>query len=71
MTFTPHAMLTLSNSHALLISVNDTGEEITYKYSNDEEISGTSEILFDSDGEPYFTTDNDCTFRLSEFIKIF
>ena len=68
--FTPHAMLTLSNSHALLIQVNDATEEVYYQYSDDDTVTATSEIGCDQEGEPWFRVENGTLYYLSEFIKI-
>jgi hypothetical protein len=74
MEFTPQAALTLTNSFALLISVNETADQVTYKYSDDEESLlhelHTSEIFYDQDGEPYFVTVTDGVYYLSQFMKI-
>jgi len=66
--FMPQAVLTLSNSHAILIAVNHVGDEITYQYSDEEE-TNTAEIMYDQEGEPYFSADNHI-FYLSDFITI-
>ena len=69
MEFTPQALSQFDSSLGILIQVNDVTEEVTYKYTDEEE-TRTSEILFDQDGDPYFRTDYDVVHYLSEFVKI-
>jgi hypothetical protein len=70
MEFKPYGYLTLSNSHALLIQINDTTEEVYYRYSNEDGIATTSEIGCDEEGEPWFRVENGNQYYLSEFMKI-
>ena len=68
--FKPQGVLTLSNSHALLIQINDTAEEVYYRYSDEEDTHSTSEIGYDQEGEPWFKVENGTLYYLSEFLKI-
>jgi hypothetical protein len=54
--FEPQAYKTLSNSHGMEIMINNSGEEVSYRYSNEEPNAEvhTVEIQFDQDGDPYF-----------------
>jgi hypothetical protein len=70
MEFTPQGYLTLSNSHALLIQINDTTEEVYYRYSDEDSVATTSEIGCDEEGEPWFKVENGTLYYLSEFMKI-
>lgn len=70
MEFTPHGYLTLSNSLALLIQINDTAEEVYYRYSDEAGVATTSEIGYDQEGEPWFRVENGTLYYLSEFMKI-
>ena len=54
MEFKSQAFKTLSNSHSMEIMINETFEEVTYKYSGDSEMYTTS-ISYDMQGDPYFT----------------
>lgn len=54
MEFTSQAFKTLSNSHSMEIMINETFEEVTYKYSGDSEMYTTS-ISYDMEGDAYFT----------------
>lgn len=52
--FTPHAFKTLSNSHGMEIMINETFEEVSYRYTDEEQVFTTS-VSFDQEGDPYFT----------------
>lgn len=74
--FEPQAYKTLSNSHGMEIMINDSGEEVSYRYSNEEpnaEVS-TAEIQYDQDGDPFFIEyeldDSAIIYYLSDFLKI-
>jgi hypothetical protein len=54
MEFKSQAYKVLSNSHAMEIMINETFEEVTYRYSGDSEMYTTS-IDYDMEGEAYFT----------------
>lgn len=54
MEFKSQAFKTLSNSHSMEIMINETFEEVTYKYSGDSEMYTTS-ISYDMEGDAYFT----------------
>jgi len=54
MEFILQAFKTLSNSYSMEIMINETFEEVTYKYSGDSEMYTTS-ISYDMEGDPYFT----------------
>jgi len=69
MEFTPQGYLTLSNSHAILVSVNEVGDEVTYQYSDDDEVN-VAEILFNGDGEAYFETKWGQTYNLDQFMTV-
>jgi hypothetical protein len=74
--FKPHAYKTLSNSHGMEIMINDTTEEVSYRYIDDlpGDLVTTSEIQYDQEGDPYFREyhlDNSSTVHyLNEFLKI-
>jgi hypothetical protein len=74
--FKPHGYKTLSNSHGIEIMVNDSGEEVSYRYSDDlpGDLVTSTEILFDQEGDAYFRDyhlDNSSTVHyLNEFMKI-
>ena len=70
MEFKPHGYLTLSNSLALLIQINDSAEEVYYRYSDEDGVATTSEIGYDQEGEPWFRVENGTLYYLSEFMKI-
>lgn len=67
--FDPQAYKTLSNSHGMEIMVDETCEEVHYRYTNDKEVY-TEQIQFDQDGDPYFMINFDTVHYLNEFIKI-
>jgi len=69
MEFTPQGYLTLSNSHAILVSVNEVGDEVSYQYSDDDEVN-VAEILFNGDGEAYFETKWGRTYNLDQFMTV-
>ena len=54
--FEPQAYKTLSNSHGMEIMINNSGEEVSYRYSNEEPNAEvyTSEIQYDQEGDAYF-----------------
>ena len=74
--FEPQAYKTLSNSHGMEIMINNSGEEVSYRYVNDlpGELVTTSEIIYDQEGDPYFRElhlNNSSTVHyLNEFMKI-
>ena len=74
--FEPQAYKTLSNSHGMEIMINNSGEEVSYRYVNDlpGELVTTSEILYDQEGDSYFREwhlNNSSTVHyLNEFMKI-
>jgi hypothetical protein len=51
--FIPQGYKILSNSYAMEIMVDDTGESVSYRYSGDDDIS-ISAIYFYDTGESYF-----------------
>ena len=55
MEFKSHAYKVLSNSHSMEIMINETFEEVSYRYSDDDpsEVITTS-ITYDQDGDPFF-----------------
>ena len=53
MQFTPQAFKTITNSLAMEIMIDETYEEVTYRYSEDSEIH-TSGIGYDMEGDAYF-----------------
>lgn len=68
--FQPQAYKTISNSHGMEIMLNETAEEVYYKYTNDN-IAYNSFINYDQDGDPYFMDMRSKTvYYLSEFLKI-
>jgi hypothetical protein len=69
MEFTPQGFCTLSNFHAILVAVNEVGDEVTYKYSDEEEVN-VAEILFNEAGEAYFETKWGRTYYLDTFMTI-
>jgi len=76
MQFKPQAYKTLSNSHGMEIMINETSEQVSYRYSDDlpGDLIATTQIDYDQDGDPYFTEyhlDNSTTIHyLSEFIRM-
>ena len=55
MEFKSHAYKVLSNSHAMEIMINETFEEVSYRYSDDpSEVVTTSILTCDQDGDPFF-----------------
>jgi hypothetical protein len=54
MEFKSQAFKTLSNSHGMEIMINETFEEVSYRYSDDSQMYTTS-ISYDMEGDPYFT----------------
>lgn len=74
--FKPQGFKTVSNSYGIEIMINDTYEEISYRYSNEGEngIVHQSEIFCDQDGDAYFREDINAVqsrvHYLNEFIKI-
>ena len=52
--FIPQAYKTFSNSHSMEIAINETSEEVTYRYSDDSEVY-TTFIGYDMEGDAYFT----------------
>lgn len=66
--FTPHAYLTTSNYGGIQIELDKTGEELRYKYYDDE--PKNAEIEYDNKGA-YFVMENKRTkYYLSEFLRI-
>ena len=56
MEFKSHAYKVLSNSYAMEIMINETFEEVSYRYSDDDhsEVITTSILTCDQDGDPFF-----------------
>lgn len=54
MQFKSQAYKTLSNSYGMEIMINETFEEVTYRYNDDSDAHTTS-ISYDMEGEAYFT----------------
>lgn len=54
MEFKAHAFKTICNSQGMEIMINETFEEVTYRYSGESDIS-TTYISYDMDGDAYFT----------------
>lgn len=52
--FVSHGYKTLSNSHSMELMINETYEEVTYRYSGDSEVYTTS-ISYDMEGDAYFS----------------
>lgn len=69
MKFKPQAYKTLSNSHGIEIFINDTGEEIIYRFTDASSLYD-SEIRFDQDGDAYFMDISNTVHYLNEFLKI-
>lgn len=68
--FRPHAYKTLSNSHGMEIMLNETAEEVYYRYTNDN-TAYNSFVNYDQDGDAYFMDMRSKTvYYLSEFLKI-
>lgn len=71
--FEPHAFKTISNFHGMEIMLNETFEEVSYRYTDEEEVS-TSPISYDMDGDPYFHEyrgpHEPTVHYISEFLKI-
>lgn len=74
--FQPQAYKTISNSHGMEIMINDTTEEVSYRYTDNlpGDLVMTSEIHYDQDGDAYFREyhfDNSSTVHyIKEFLKI-
>lgn len=82
MEFVPQAVLVLSNSHGLEIMVDDRGDGLYYRFTDETEVK-EAEIKYNDDeefgelGEPYFETDNFieeeqryARYDISEFMRI-
>ena len=54
MEFKSHAFKVLSNSHAMEIMINETFEDVSYRYSDDPSEVSTTSITYDQDGDPFF-----------------
>jgi hypothetical protein len=54
MEFKSHAYKVLSNSHAMEIMIDNSGEEVSYRYSDDPSEVSTTSISYDQDGDPFF-----------------
>lgn len=68
--FQPQAYKTISNSHGMEIMINDTAEEVYYRYTNDN-TAYNSFINYDQDGDPYFMDmHSKVVYYLNEFLKI-
>lgn len=74
--FKTHGYKTLSNSYGLEIMINETNEEVFYRYSNegsDAEVYA-SLISYDQEGDPYFyeyrRPHESSVHYLNEFIKV-
>lgn len=74
--FKSHAYKSISNFHGMEIMLNDTGEAVSYRYTDDlpGDLITTTEIQYDQDGDPYFREyhlDNSSTIHyLNGFLKI-
>lgn len=73
--FKPQAYKTLSNSHGMEIMINDTGEEVSYRYTDEgsnAEVS-TTEVQYDQDGDTFFLEYKGCydpnVHYLNEFMR--
>lgn len=51
--FKPQAFKTCTNSYGMEIMVDETFEEVSYRYTDEEKINTVS-ISYDMDGDPYF-----------------
>jgi hypothetical protein len=73
MEFKSHAYKVLSNSHAMEIMINETSEEVTYRYSDDPSEVFTTHIGYDMDGDPFFLeyrgSYDPTVYYLSDFMK--
>jgi hypothetical protein len=73
MEFKSHAYKVLSNSHAMEIMINETSEEVTYRYSGDSEVYTTC-MGYDMEGDAYFTEYrgpyDPAVHYLSDFMKV-
>jgi hypothetical protein len=54
MEFKVHGFKTICNSLGMEVMINETLEEVTYRYSGESDISTTS-ISYDMEGDAYFT----------------
>jgi len=54
MEFKAHGFKTICNSLGMEVMINETYEEVTYRYSGESDISTTS-ISYDMEGDAYFT----------------
>lgn len=73
MEFTAQAYKTFSNLHGMEIMINETFEEVSYRYSDDLEMYTTS-LNYDMEGNAYFTEYRGpyepTTHYLNEFMRI-
>lgn len=71
--FEPQAFKTCTNSYGMEIMINETFEEVSYKYTDEDQVSTTS-ISYDMDGDPYFHEYRGpyepTVHYISEFLKI-
>lgn len=68
--FKPHGYKTLTNSEGMEIMIDQSTEEVSYRFSNDNTVYD-SFIRYDQDGDPYFMEKyRDVVHYLNEFIKI-
>ena len=61
--------LSICNGLALLIRYNESEDMIEYRYSNEDEVK-TANVIYGSEGSPFFFTDEDGMFSLEQFCKI-
>ena len=70
--FKPHAYKSISNFHGMEIMINDTNEEVSYRYTDegpDAEVY-CEPIQYDQDGDAYFMiTEHKQVHYLNGFIK--
>jgi hypothetical protein len=66
--FKPQGYMTLSNSHGMEIMIDNTYEEVAYRYSGDQKVH-SSQIECDIEGEAFFSV-NSTSYYLNQFIKI-
>jgi len=63
--------LTLTNSGGIEIEIDDTAEEVRYRYNNNGVYTEPEPtfIAYDQEGEPHFIGEGDRVFYLSEFMR--
>lgn len=71
--FKPHGYKTISNDRGIEIMINETSEQVSYKYTDEDEVQ-VSSVSYDQEGDPYFMEYrgpyNPRTYYLNEFMKI-